>query len=70
MAVLLVAAVAVPAAVAQEYRAGVPEQVVNLFINPDGTVDVIYDITFTADPSSGPIDAVDVGMPTHHNCNG
>lgn len=64
IALLLVAAVVVPAAVAQEYRAGVPEQVVDLFINQDGTVEIVYDITFTADPSSGPIDVVDVGMPT------
>ncbi|HSJ52381.1 MAG TPA: hypothetical protein VLC52_01435, partial [Anaerolineae bacterium] len=69
VAALLVAAVVVPAAVAQDYRFRVPENEVHLFINPDGTVVITYDITFAPDPGSDPIDVVDIGMPNDNYSN-
>jgi hypothetical protein len=63
VAALVVAAVLAPAAVAQDYRFRLPENVVHLFVNHDGTVLITYDMTFAPDPGSDPIDVVDVGLP-------
>ena len=52
-----------PVVLAQNYSFNVTENRVHLYINADGTVDIVYDITFANDPSASPIDAVDVGMP-------
>jgi hypothetical protein len=52
-----------PAVLAQDYSFRVPENRVHLYINQDGTVDIVYDLTFAPDPGSRPIDAVDIGMP-------
>ncbi len=52
-----------PAALAQDYHFNVAENRVDLYINGDGTVDIVYDLTFANDPSADPMDAVDVGMP-------
>jgi hypothetical protein len=52
-----------PVALAQDYRFNIPEMRVDLYINGDGTADIVYDITFAPDPGSHPIDVVDVGMP-------
>jgi len=41
----------------------VPEKQVDVYINNDGTVVLIYDITFVPDLGSHPIDAVDIGLP-------
>ncbi len=59
----LLAAILVPAALAQDYSFAVPENRVHLYINPDGTVRIAYDITFAPDPGSPAIDVVDVGLP-------
>ena len=60
---LLSAVLLVPAALAQDYSFRVPENRVDVYINNDGTVDLIYDITFVPDLGSHPIDAVDIGLP-------
>lgn len=52
-----------PAALAQDYSFSVQENRVHLYINQDGTVDIVYDITFANDPGARPIDVVDVGLP-------
>jgi hypothetical protein len=52
-----------PIVLAQNYSFNVKQNVVNLYINQDGTVNIIYDITFIPDPGSDPIDVVDIGMP-------
>ena len=54
-----------PVALAQNYRFNVQENVVHLYINGDGTVDIVYDITFANDINASPIDAVDFGMPNN-----
>jgi len=52
-----------PVALAQDYSFRVPENRVHVYINNDGTVDLVYDITFVPDLGSHPIDVVDIGLP-------
>ncbi len=52
-----------PVALAQNYGFNLSENRVNLFINHDGTVQIVYDMTFICDSAADPIDVVDVGMP-------
>ncbi len=64
---LLVAAamlfLAVAPAHAQDYRFNVPQLDMQVEVNPDGTADLAYDITFANAPGADPIDIVDIGMP-------
>jgi hypothetical protein len=52
-----------PVALAQNYSFNVAENRVHLYINGDGTVQIVYDLTFANDANADPIDVVDVGMP-------
>jgi hypothetical protein len=52
-----------PIALAQDYSFNVSENRVDLYINDDGTVNIVYDITFANDQGASPIDVVDIGMP-------
>jgi hypothetical protein len=52
-----------PVALAQDYRFNLRENRVELYINGDGTVQIVYDMTFANDPGADPIDVVDVGLP-------
>jgi hypothetical protein len=52
-----------PVALAQDYSFNVPENRVDVYIEHDGTVYIVYDLTFAPDPGSHPVDAVDVGLP-------
>ncbi len=52
-----------PVTLAQDYSFNLAENQVHLYINGDGTVRIIYDMTFANDPGARPIDAVDVGLP-------
>lgn len=52
-----------PVALAQNYRFTLQENRVDLYINYDGTVQIVYDLTFANDPGASPIDVVDVGLP-------
>ncbi len=52
-----------PAVVAQNYSFNVAENRVDLFIEPDGTVRIEYNITFNNDPGAPAIDIFDIGMP-------
>ncbi len=56
------------ASMAQDYRFNLAENRVDVYINEDGTAQIVYDLTFMPDPGSHPIDVVDVGMPnsTYH----
>lgn len=67
VAALLVALVLLtmlaPVAQAQDLSFNVPENRVDVYIEPDGTIWLVYDITFAPDPGAGPIDGIDVGMP-------
>ena len=64
--VLILAAVAVLAgpALAQDYRFSVPELQFQVFIEPDGSARLVYDITFENASTGRTIDVVDIGMPT------
>jgi hypothetical protein len=60
-----------PAVQAQNYSFTVPAMRVDVYINGDGTVDIVYDLTMAADPSSDPIEFIDVGMPNNtYNLSG
>lgn len=59
----LVAVLAGPA-LAQDYFFAVPELRFQVFIEPDGTARLVYDITFENQPSGRSIDVVDIGLPT------
>ncbi len=63
---LILAAVAVIAApaLAQDYRFSVPELQFEVFIEPDGTARLVYDITFANQRTGRSIDVVDIGLPT------
>jgi len=52
-----------PVGLAQDYSFNLKDNRVDVYINGDGTVDIVYDLTFTPDPGSHRIDVVDVGMP-------
>ncbi len=52
-----------PIVFAQNYSFNLQENQVDLYINQDGTVDIVYDLTFANDPGADPIDVVDVGLP-------
>jgi hypothetical protein len=54
-----------PAALAQDYRFNLQQNHVDLYINQDGTVQIVYDLTFANDPGAPPIDVVDIGMPNN-----
>jgi hypothetical protein len=64
--VLLLAVLAVLAgpAQAQEYFFAVPTLQLQVYIEPDGTARLVYDITFQNEPSGRALDVVDIGMPT------
>ncbi len=52
-----------PAALAQDLRFTLDENRVNLYLEGDGTVLIVYDMTFTCDLGADPITDVDIGMP-------
>ncbi len=52
-----------PVSLAQDYRFNLQENVVDVYIEEDGTIYLAYDLTFAPDPGSHPIDVVDVGLP-------
>lgn len=47
----------------QSYRFEVPELRMQVFIQPDASARIVYDITFTNNSFSQPIDIVDIGTP-------
>jgi hypothetical protein len=63
VAFLALSAVVVPAG-AQAYSFQVPEETVDVFLEPDGSMRLAYHILFANDPGASPIDFVDVGLPT------
>jgi hypothetical protein len=48
---------------AQTYSFFVPELRMQVFVQPDASVTVVYDITFANSPAGRTIDIVDIGMP-------
>jgi hypothetical protein len=65
LAVLLLASPAQPVQ-AQDYSFTVDRNVSSVYILEDGSVDIVYDITFTNDPGAHVIDIVDIGMPNEY----
>jgi hypothetical protein len=63
LAALVIALVISPAA-AQSYSFQVPEQTVDVYLEGDGSMRLVYRILFANDPGASPIDFVDVGLPT------
>lgn len=53
-----------PPAHAQDYSFSMPQEIVDVWINPDGSISLEYWLTFTNDAGAPPIDVVDVGLPT------
>ncbi len=51
-------------AIAQNYSFGVPDVEMNVVVNPDASLRIIYDITFNNSPVGRTIDIVDIGTPT------
>ena len=52
-----------PTAAAQNYSFAVPELRMQLFVEPDASARIVYDITFANNPSGQAIDIVDIGTP-------
>lgn len=52
-------------ALCQNYSFSVPELKMQVFVQPDSSIRLIYDITFTNSKGAQPIDIVDIGTP--HN---
>ncbi len=63
LAATLALALVAPTSSAQNYSFNLQKNQVNLYINHDGSVQIVYDMTFANDPGAPPIDVVDVGMP-------
>lgn len=55
-------AVAMPA-FAQTYSFAVPELRMQVYVQPDASARIVYDITFAVDPFGRPVDVVDIGTP-------
>lgn len=53
-----------PAVYAQDYSFSVPEMHMDVTIQKDASVRIVYDITFQNNPGAHPIDIVDIGTPT------
>jgi hypothetical protein len=61
---VLLLLLALPASVlAQEYYFSVPQEVVNVYLNADGTLSLDYAWTVANQPGAHVIDYWDVGMP-------
>ncbi len=50
----------------QDYSFTVDRMYVQVYIQEDSSVDIVYDITFTNDPGAHVIDIVDVGLPNDY----
>jgi hypothetical protein len=63
---LLIVLLALPSVgLAQSYYFQLDQLTVDVFMNGDGTVDLLYSFTFTNLPGSSPIEFVDVGLPNN-----
>ena len=51
---------------ASDYYFSVPQEIVEIWINTDGSADIEYWITFTVEGGGDPIDIVDIGFPNKH----
>lgn len=63
--VLLAIALGIAPVHAQSYLFSVPLMQMQVYVQPDGTAKIVYDITFDNSLSGSPIDIVDIGLPTN-----
>ncbi|MFX1248690.1 MAG: hypothetical protein ACFFBQ_14985, partial [Promethearchaeota archaeon] len=49
-----------------DYKFSIPEEIVEVYINLDGSADIEYWITFVVESGGDPIDIVDIGFPNKH----
>ena len=75
--ILVIVLLSLPAVgLAQSYYFSLDSLTVDVFLNGDGTMDLLYRFAFTNLPGSAPIDFVDVGLPNdrfeilHHRRGG
>jgi hypothetical protein len=61
---LLFGALVVAPAAAQAYSFQIPEETVDVYLEPDGSMRLVYRILFANDSGAPPIDFVDVGLPS------
>jgi hypothetical protein len=66
LAVLILVFLLPSAALAQSYYFSLDRLQVDVFLNGDGTVDLLYRFTFTNSSGASPIDFVDVGLPNQY----
>jgi hypothetical protein len=53
-------------ALAQDYSFTVDSNHSSVYVKEDGSVDIVYDITYTCDPGAHVIDIVDIGLPNDY----
>ncbi len=64
---LVIVLLSLPAiALAQSYLFSLDQLWVDVFMNDDGTLDLLYQFTFSNAPGAAPIDFVDVGLPNRY----
>lgn len=63
VALIVLALISPRASVAQDYSFSVPLLQMQVFVQPNGTARVVYDITFQNSTFGAPIDVVDIGLP-------
>lgn len=64
---LVLALLFLPASgLAQSYQFSLEKLYVDVFMNSDGTLDLVYQFTFRNAPGAAPIDFVDVGLPNRY----
>lgn len=59
----LVLVLPLQSALAQDYSFSVDSNISSVYVQEDGSVDIVYDIAFTNDPGAHIIDIVDIGLP-------
>jgi hypothetical protein len=63
LVLVMVALLAPSVALAQSYSFVLDQALVDAYLQPDGTLDVLYRFTFENDPGAAWIDFVDIGLP-------
>ncbi|HUW15196.1 MAG TPA: hypothetical protein VM537_36115, partial [Anaerolineae bacterium] len=53
-------------ALAQDYSFTVDSNISSVYVQEDGSVDIVYDITYTNDPGAHVIDIADIGLPNDY----
>ncbi len=62
----LIFLVPVQTALAQDYSFTVDSNFSSVYVQEDGSVDIVYDVTYTCDPGAHVIDIVDIGLPNDY----